>query len=436
MAAKARPEMSVALASTSAPSAGPGATFDAMSEVATLVRFRWAALLAQLVALGAAALGLGIALPLGPLGAVLAVFALSNAALAFRPSRSAIGPVILGDTILLTIALALAGGPSNPFSIVYLVYVTLASVTVPGAYAWATVLLSALGYGALFFVAPGGDPHAHHHHGGGDTFSMHLQGMWAAFTIAAVLIAVFVTRVSRALATEREKAARTARLLGLTTLAAGAAHELATPLSTIKTIAGELERALEDRPDLATLREDARLVRKEVDRSRSVLERLSLRAGELRGEAAAPTRLGDLAASLADLPEGLRARVDVTCATPEREAVVPRRALEQVVTSLVKNGLDASGESGRVDLRLSLETRDLVIDVEDRGSGMSEDAVARAGEPFFTTKEPGRGMGLGLFLARTLVSQLGGSLDVASTLGRGTRVTVRLPAGGSSGAGA
>ncbi|MFO0684174.1 MAG: ATP-binding protein [Sandaracinus sp.] len=410
-----------------------------MSEVATLVRFRWAALLAQLVALVASTLVLGIALPLAPLGALLAIFALSNGALAYRPSRRAVGPVILGDVVLLTLALALAGGPSNPFSIVYLVYVTLASVAVPGGYAWATVVLSALGYGALFFVAPG-DPHAHHHHpgmsagGAGDTFSLHLQGMWAAFTIAAVLIAVFVTRVSRALATERENVARTARLLGLTTLAAGAAHELATPLSTIKTIAGELERALEDRPDLEDLRDDARLVRQEVDRSRAVLERLSLRAGELRGEAAAPMRLGDLASSLAELPEALRTRVDLSCTAPDREATVPRRALAQVVTSLVKNGLDASGETGRVDLRLRVADRSLVIEVEDHGSGMSEDALARAGEPFFTTKEPGRGMGLGLFLARTLVSQLGGTLDLVSSVGRGTCVTVKLPTSAGEGA--
>ena len=69
----------------------------------------------------------------------------------------------------------------------------------------------------------------------------------------------------------------------------------------------------------------------------------------------------------------------------------------------------------------------LVIEVTDRGEGMSAEALARAGEPFFTTKPVGRGMGLGLFLARTLATQLGGSLDLDSTLGKGTRATCRLP---------
>ena len=396
-----------------------------MGELASVVRLRWAALLAQALALLVATLALGIALPLIPLALILAIVLVTNVALARTQRRELIGPVLLLDTVLLTIALALAGGPSNPFSIVYLVYVTLAAVAVPGAYTWTVVAIAAAGYGVLFVTTPA-DPHAHHHGGGDATFSLHLQGMWVAFTIAALLIAAFVTRVSRALALERENAAKTARLLGLTTLAAGAAHELATPLSTIKTVATELERALAEHPELASLRDDARLVRTEVDRSRAVLERLSLRSGELRGEAATPTRLGELAESLTDLG-ALRARVDVRCVTPEREARVPRRAIEQLVSSLVRNGLDASGEAGRVELSLDVVDEALVIEVTDRGEGMSAEALARAGEPFFTTKPVGRGMGLGLFLARTLASQLGGSLDLESTLGKGTRAICRLP---------
>lgn len=401
-----------------------------MGEVASVVRLRWAAVAAQAAALAVAVLLLGLLLPVAPLAGLLVLAAATNAALARWPGREAIGPILLFDVALLTVALALAGGPSNPFSVVYLVYVTLAAVVVPGAYTWGVVTLAAAGYGALFFVTPT-DPHAHHHAmmmgAGAGSFSLHLQGMWIAFSVAAVLIAVFVTRVSRALATERENAARTARLLSLTTLAAGAAHELATPLSTIKTIASELERALEGKPELASLRDDARLVRSEVDRSRAVLERLSLRAGEVRGETAAPTKLGELAEGLADLAEPLRARIDVRCTTPDRQARVPRRALEQVVTSLAKNGLDASGESGRVALSLEAVGDTLVVEVRDGGEGMSAEALSRVGEPFFTTKPPGRGMGLGVFLARTLVTQLGGSLAIDSTLGRGTRVTVRLP---------
>jgi two-component system sensor histidine kinase RegB len=409
-----------------------------MSEVATIVRLRWAALAAVIAAIGVAAAALGLALPSAWLAAVLAAFAATNLGLALRGTRAAIGPVLVLDTMLLTVGLALTGGPSNPFSVVFLVYVTLAAVLVPGAFAWGTVALSALGYGLLFFVTPA-DPHAHHHHmpgmsmsgmemGASDArFSLHLQGMWVAFTLAAVLIAVFVMRVSRALAAERENAARTARLLGLTTLAAGAAHELATPLSTIKTVAGELDHALESHPELEAMRDDVRLVRREVDRSRAVLERLSLRAGELRGEAAEPVRLADLAAGLGDLPAPLRARVDVECATPDARARVPRRAFEQVVLSLVNNALDASGEAGRVTLAVRTERERLHVEVRDQGAGMSAETLARAGEPFFTTKDPGRGMGLGLFLARTLVDHLGGTLALDSSVGRGTRVVVELP---------
>jgi two-component system sensor histidine kinase RegB len=399
-----------------------------VSKLDWLVRLRWVAVTAQAAALGVAVLALGIDLPIAWLAAIIALVALTNGALAIAPRPNAVGPVLLFDTTALTAMLALAGGPSNPFSIVYLVHVTLAAVAVPGVFTWATVGLSAVGYGLLFVVAPG-DPHAHHHHGGdAGTFSLHLQGMWIAFTVAAVLIAAFVTRVSRALETERENAARSLRLLGLTTLAAGAAHELATPLSTIKTVAGELERALTGQPELEALLADVRLVQSEVERSRQVLERLSLRAGELKGEAPEPVSLRQLAESVSDLPEALRARVDVRCAAPDDTARVPRRALAQVVSSLVRNALDGSGAAGRVDLTLALAKGKLEVEVRDHGVGMSPETLARAGEPFFTTKEPGRGMGLGLFLARTLVMHLGGSLDLESKVGEGTRVRIALPA--------
>lgn len=411
--------------------AGVAAAYDRapMSEVDWLVRLRWIALAAQALALAVCALGLGIDLPLVPLLLILAALGATNLALALSPQRTWVGPVVLLDTCGLTVLLALTGGPSNPFSMAYLVYVTLAAVAAPGAYTWATVALSALGYGLLFVLVPG-DPHAHHHHGGeGEAFSLHLQGMWIAFTLAALLVAAFVTRVSRALAVERETAARAARLLGLTTLAAGAAHELATPLSTIKTVAGELERALKTSADVdvESLRSDVALVRAEVERSQAVLERLSLRAGELRGEAPEPVRIDALADAIADLPEAARARVSMQCEGPEQRARVPRRALAQVVSSLVRNALDASDEAQAVELRVGLTEGALVVRVADRGEGMTEEALARAGEPFFTTKEPGRGMGLGLFLARTLVTHLGGTLEIASARGQGTCVTVRLP---------
>jgi two-component system sensor histidine kinase RegB len=106
---------------------------------------------------------------------------------------------------------------------------------------------------------------------------------------------------------------------------------------------------------------------------------------------------------------------------------VPRRALVQVLANLVHNALDASTPDGPVRVAVDLGPATLEFAIEDDGPGMSPDVLARCGEPFFTTKGPGRGLGLGVFLARTLAEELGGSLHLSSPPGRGVRAALRLP---------
>jgi two-component system sensor histidine kinase RegB len=101
------------------------------------------------------------------------------------------------------------------------------------------------------------------------------------------------------------------------------------------------------------------------------------------------------------------------------------------VRNLIHNGLDASGEAGRVRLESSLHEDQLQISVRDSGQGMSEEVLGRASDPFFTTKEPGRGIGLGLFLTRNVISQLGGQLEFRSSIGTGTEAIVMIPLGSS-----
>lgn len=399
-----------------------------------LVRLRWAALVAQLGVVLITHYGVAAQESLAWLLALIAMGALSNLALAWsidRGERSSwIGPAILLDVLLLTLMLHLGGGSSNPFALVFLVHVTLAAVAAGATYTWVVVASTSLGYATLFLWTPSprGDAHAHHMHhamgGGAETFDAHLQGMWVAFALAAVLIAYFVTRLASALALERERSARAARLAGLTTLAAGAAHELATPLGTIKVVARELELSLEAQVGSASsLVEDARLVRQETERCRSILDRLAVASGELRGEAPEPTTLIEIADELAQaLPPADAARLDVDVSQSELRA--PRRVLVQALSSLVRNALDAG--PGRVSVQASATGGVMSFVITDTGEGMSEEVLSRVGEPFFTTRETGRGMGLGVFLARAVAEQLGGSLELESTPGSGTRVILRV----------
>src|SRR5262245_15454591 len=212
-----------------------------------LIRLRWASVGALAAAAFAADVIWGVQPPMVPLGLLLAALAAANAALTFQmrspsPSRGVIGAAILIDVGLLTWILYLVGGPLNPFSVVFLVEITLAAVMLGHRWAIAIAALSIGAYGFTFFhyrPLEFSDSESSQH-----VRTLHLAGMWVAFVAAAVLIAHFVSRVSEALdrrsrelVAARHAAARGERLAALLSLGAGAAHELATPLSTIRTVA-------------------------------------------------------------------------------------------------------------------------------------------------------------------------------------------------------
>jgi two-component system sensor histidine kinase RegB len=267
---------------------------------------------------------------------------------------------------------------------------------------------------------------------------MHLEGMWAAFALAAGFIVYFVQRVTRALAAReaelveaRAAAARHEKLTALGTLAAGAAHELSTPLSTIAVVARELERQLTRTGAEAATLEDARLIRQQVARCRDILTQMTLDAGASQGESMverAPAALVEEA--LEGLPERERVRTELDARTWEERELVPAHAFARAIRGVVKNALQASGPGTPVRLGLVREAAGWRLTVEDSGEGMAAEVLARAGEPFFTTKAPGEGMGLGLFLTRAVLEQLGGGLVLRSTPGEGTTVVLTWPAGG------
>jgi two-component system sensor histidine kinase RegB len=421
-----------------------------------LSTLRWGALAGQVATILVVDRVMGIALPLAPLAAVLAIGAVSNVALGpWRRhadlSDGMLAAVLLLDVVLLTAVLYLTGGPFNPFSFLYLVNVALAAVILPSPWPWALAGVSLALFGGLFFAhvpLPIVDHAGHGDHVSADhPISMHVQGMWVAFGVAAAFIVYFIQRVRGALAARdaelgeaRSAAARSEKLASLATLAAGAAHELATPLSTIAVVAKELERALgaaaggthPDATESSTVA-DARLIREQVERCRSILVQMAADAGESAGEALATLPLATvLASATADLAGRARIEIAIDPAVAAAALVhVPPRALAQALRGVLKNALEAS--TGTVDVRLESRAATWRLSVHDRGPGMAPDVLAHAGEPFFTTKNGdglARGMGLGLFLARVVLERLGGGLALDSAPGRGTTATLTLPAHG------
>jgi two-component system sensor histidine kinase RegB len=263
----------------------------------------------------------------------------------------------------------------------------------------------------------------------------HLRGMFVVNAFASAFLVAVVHRLRAALArveaslaeSERRKR-RHEKLASLSSLAATAAHELGTPLGTIRVVAKELERTAERLGD-ASLLDDARLVRAEVERCRALLGELGQRAGSAQGEAPMTIDAARFVAELGALlgERGLSARLDHEPSLVHFRA--PRVALLRTVANLVKNAHDASGPTSALPcVALTLEGDHVCIRVDDDGAGMGDDVLAQIGEPFFTTKGDGRGLGLGVFLARELAEGLDGDLTYARRSPRGVRATLRWPA--------
>jgi two-component system sensor histidine kinase RegB len=407
-----------------------------------LVQLHWWAILGQVVIIAGAAKWSGVGLPVPTLAGLIALEVSGNLALWIWSRRSritdwAIAGVMVVDAVALTVLLDLTGGASNPFSTLYLVNVALAAVLLPPRGSWLLMGTSLLGFGSLFVHEALTSPahHVHIHMDPAQLMAAHLHGMWISFALAAVFIVFFMQRVSRALAA-RERELQQARALGerreklasLATLAAGAAHELSTPLSTIAVVAKELHRTLAPTAS-EDVRGDLQLVREQVARCREILDRMAARAGENAGEALAPMAARAWAeAALEGFPRRDRVDLEVDAGAGEACIVGPPRALAETLRGLVKNAVQASPPDARVALRLVRSGWMVRACVIDRGPGMTAEVLERVGEPFFTTKVPGEGMGLGLFLTRALAEQLGGAFHLTSRPGIGTEACFELPA--------
>ena len=350
-----------------------------------------------------------------------------------RVQKVALGLMLL-DLATLTAMLYFSGGAANPFSFFYFVNLAVGGVMIWPKAAWSLTVVATIGYGLILrFSVPVAELGMETVSNG---FDLRTLGLMLAFTTCASVVTYFVTRTS-GLLRAREKQLRENQLAqaadrkleSLTTLAAGAAHELATPLSTIDVVARELTRHLEGVEKPATVDQDLKLIDHQLDLCRHILQRMRGAAGDSMAQEWFRTTVGELIDATL---EGVRDphRVDVVDGTEDVENKtlwMPEEAVAQAIRNLIHNGLDASGIDGRVRVESRLDQRNVEFIVTDQGQGMSDEILGRVGDPFFTTKEPGRGIGLGLYLTRNVVSQLGGSLNFRSAPGQGTSAIVTLP---------
>ena len=392
---------------------------------------------------------LSVDVPLGALAIAPVLVAVSNLLLAARVAHPEISRKIATstlvawafvlDTFCLTFQLMLSGGPTNPFSLLYLVHITLSAIILTKRWTWVLGALSTLCFGLLFRIYRP-IPALEMNHPA-DGINLHLSGMWVGFGVAAFLVALFSGKISELLRKHEDsllrmqiELAKRDRLASLGTLAAGAAHELNTPLGTIAVVARELELFATNTALNEAIAEDSRLIRTEVDRCREILWRMSVQGAQPAAQAAESVEAGELLDDVCrEIQQPDRLRVELSSPAGTVPLTVPRRAVAQALIALTRNALEASAPDSAVRVIARQTGERFQFLISDNGKGMSPNTLRRIGEPFFTTKEPGKGMGLGTFLVRTLAEQLGGHLTFESTPQTGTLATFELPLCASAG---
>ncbi|MEM1313586.1 MAG: ActS/PrrB/RegB family redox-sensitive histidine kinase [Pseudomonadota bacterium] len=400
----------------------------------TLLTLRWLAAGGQAAAVLAADQLLRMQLPVGLcFGAIAASACVNIVAQSVHPPSKRLSErdtalTLLFDLAQLGVLLFLTGGLTNPFAVLALAPViisatalTLRTTLMLGAFAVLEFSLLAVLYIPLTFAD---GSHV-------EPEPVIVFGVWAAMLLAVVFLAGYARRVtaelwamSQAVAAAEEALGREQRLTAIGGLAAAAAHELGTPLATIKLVSGELARELKGDPELA---EDAELIRRQADRCRDILRELSEGGKDDRHVRTAPVyRLVEEAAA-PHLDRG-KALILRLAGRPLDEASADQPEVERLpeaihgLRNLIQNAVDFA--DSRVWVDVDWNDEELRIAVGDDGPGFGSDLLGRLGDPFLRdrralrtepqTRKGYEGMGLGLFIAKTLLERTGATLSFAN----------------------
>ncbi|MGV0910869.1 ActS/PrrB/RegB family redox-sensitive histidine kinase [Martelella sp. FOR1707] len=403
----------------------------------TLVRLRWLAVAGQTTTATFVAFGIDFSMPIIPVFALIAALALGNLILTLRyPATQRVEPrfafALLGfDLAQLTALLYLTGGLANPFVPLISVPVIISFTALPLRHAMALLVLAVAGV-SLLAIEPFPLPWY-------EGLSLQIEpvlkfGIWIGIVSMLSFAAFYAHRISLeaeqisdALAATELVLQREQHLSQLDGLAAAAAHELGTPLATISVVAKEMARALGDDPDHG---EDVQLLVSQSQRCRDILSRLAslskedeshmrrLPLSSLLEEAAAPHR-------------PFVAEMEISIEGDGPEPVGQRNpAVLYGLGNIIENAVEHAGRAVKIEARHDA-TR-VTITVSDDGGGFAPDILARIGDPFVSDRQPDReegnragGLGLGLFIAKTLLERAGATLTFENH--GGARITITWP---------
>lgn len=348
------------------------------------------------------------------------------------------------DVLAITSILYWTGGATNPIAWFFLLPLIIAATVLPQAFTWYMVVFTSACYTILMgYYEPlpkivpmtlneDTPPHLHammEHH----DIELHVFGMWFGFVFSAVLVAYFVVGMAetlrareRKLAEVREQALRNERVVALGTLAAGAAHEMGTPLGTMAILIHDLEQEYEQ-AECPEMLEKMKILREQVNRCKEALSVMSASAGEMRAEAG---HVMPVSSYLDEVVESWRQQRPGSSLDYLKQGYEPspsilaERTLTHALINILNNAADVSPHKVELSARWTFEYASL--EIRDEGPGITPAVSARIGKAPVSSKE--HGLGVGLFLAFAAIERLGGQIQMLPRKeGTGTKTRITLP---------
>lgn len=337
---------------------------------------------------------------------------------------------ILADILGVGLIVYFSGGATNPFISYFLVPLSITAATLPWRFTWLVAVLCIGLYSLLLVFNQPLEAFAMQHHGSG-RLSLHVIGMWANFALSALLITYFVVRMAQALRNReqllnqlREEDLRDEQIMAVATLAAGTAHELGTPLSTMKILLDELQADQSGDPALA---EDLSILANQVETCRSTLKKLVATADRNRSgidthyQAGAWFRELTRDWHLLHPSTALQLSLDPQL---EELQLCGDATLKQALINLLNNASDASPEA--IAVQVSADRGCIKMEILDNGPGLPTDIAEQIGKPIIINSASG--LGIGLLLTHATLNKFGGNVTLYPRPEGGIRTEATLPA--------
>ena len=343
---------------------------------------------------------------------------------------------ILIDALVLIIFVLNAGGASNPLISYLLVLLAITATILPRGYVNSFALISILTYTFFLYLDLQTESSLHEMDQTHD-MQQHLVGMWATFLVSAILIALLITEMAKAikvrevnLAKARDTELRNEQLVAIGGLAAGTAHALGTPLSTMAILLAELDKLNAKELKTVAIKEDITLLKDQVFRCRKSLTQLTDHYNRDNPDTHENVLIHGLVDDIKDYILNIHpsALIDFKVLCPENLQVAANLSFRHAIINIIENGIRAAKTEIIVTFQLANESNThLEISIKDDGEGIPTSVMENMGEPFKSTRK--ESMGLGIFLANAAVTRLGGKIEMFNLKVGGALTLIKIPLG-------